>query len=62
MKIRKKHDIDMADLESRLDMSERNAADYLKTIKKLQSQIKVRKKIFRGVLINSDTETGNQYL
>ena len=52
----------MADLESRLDMSERNAADYLKTIKKLQSQIKTRKTFFRGVLINSKPETGNQYL
>ena len=61
LKIRKKHDIDMAELESRLDMSERNAADYLKTIKKLQSQIKVRKEMFTGVLIYGHLKTGTQY-
>ena len=40
-KERKKQDADIADLEARLDVAERSSGDYLKTIKKLQAQIKV---------------------
>ena len=40
-KQRKKQDADIADLEARLDVAERSSGDYLKTIKKLQAQIKV---------------------